>query len=73
MTPPLRFGIVHDFRCPAGGDITMPQVYRNFRADRIRRGPRDGTLLVYRASLHRRRLLFRFVPVAAALLPERLT
>ena len=27
MTPPLRFGIVHDFRCPAGSDITMSQVY----------------------------------------------
>ena len=23
----LRFGIVHDFRCPTGSDITMPQVY----------------------------------------------
>jgi alkanesulfonate monooxygenase SsuD/methylene tetrahydromethanopterin reductase-like flavin-dependent oxidoreductase (luciferase family) len=27
MTPPLRFGIVHDFRCPPGSDIPMPQVY----------------------------------------------
>ncbi|MDP7067553.1 MAG: hypothetical protein QF637_08030 [Acidimicrobiales bacterium] len=27
MTPPLRFGIVHDFRCPHGSEITMPQVY----------------------------------------------
>ena len=27
MTHPLRFGIVHDFRCPPGSDITMPQVY----------------------------------------------
>ena len=27
MPPPLRFGIVHDFRCPPGSDITMPQVY----------------------------------------------
>ena len=27
MTPPLRFGIVHDFRCPPGSGITMPQVY----------------------------------------------
>ena len=27
MTPPLRFGIVHDFRCPPGSEITMPQVY----------------------------------------------
>ena len=27
MTPPLRFGIVHDFRCPRGSDVTMPQVY----------------------------------------------
>ncbi len=27
MPPPLRFGIVHDFRCPPGCDLTMPQVY----------------------------------------------
>jgi len=27
MTPPLRFGIVHDFRCPLGSNVTMPQVY----------------------------------------------
>ncbi len=27
MAPPLRFGVVHDFRCPPGSDITMPQVY----------------------------------------------
>ncbi|MXY02173.1 MAG: LLM class flavin-dependent oxidoreductase [Acidimicrobiales bacterium] len=27
MTQSLRFGIVHDFRCPPGSDVTMPQVY----------------------------------------------
>ncbi len=27
MALPLRFGIVHDFRCPPGGEIPMPQVY----------------------------------------------
>jgi alkanesulfonate monooxygenase SsuD/methylene tetrahydromethanopterin reductase-like flavin-dependent oxidoreductase (luciferase family) len=27
MTLPLRFGIVHDFRCPPGTDIPMPRVY----------------------------------------------
>lgn len=27
MAPSLRFGIVHDFRCPPGCDIPMPQVY----------------------------------------------
>lgn len=27
MAPSLRFGIVHDFRCPPGSDVPMPQVY----------------------------------------------
>ena len=27
MAQTLRFGIVHDFRCPPGSDVTMPQVY----------------------------------------------
>ena len=27
MTQSLRFGVVHDFRCPPGSDVTMPQVY----------------------------------------------
>ena len=27
MAQALRFGIVHDFRCPPGSDVTMPQVY----------------------------------------------
>ena len=27
MAPSLRFGIVHDFRCPPGCGLTMPQVY----------------------------------------------
>lgn len=27
MSPPLRFGIVHDFRCPPGSDVPMPRVY----------------------------------------------
>ena len=27
MAPPLRFGIVHDFRCPPGSSVPMPQVY----------------------------------------------
>ncbi|WP_419914051.1 LLM class flavin-dependent oxidoreductase [Candidatus Poriferisodalis sp.] len=27
MAQSLRFGIVHDFRCPPGSDVTMPQVY----------------------------------------------
>ncbi len=27
MAPSLRFGIVHDFRCPPGCDVPMPQVY----------------------------------------------
>jgi alkanesulfonate monooxygenase SsuD/methylene tetrahydromethanopterin reductase-like flavin-dependent oxidoreductase (luciferase family) len=27
MSPPLRFGVVHDFRCPPGSDVPMPRVY----------------------------------------------
>ncbi len=27
MGLPLRFGIVHDFRCPPGSDVPMPRVY----------------------------------------------
>jgi alkanesulfonate monooxygenase SsuD/methylene tetrahydromethanopterin reductase-like flavin-dependent oxidoreductase (luciferase family) len=27
MTLPLRFGIVHDFRCPPGSELPMPRVY----------------------------------------------
>ncbi|MSX21135.1 MAG: LLM class flavin-dependent oxidoreductase [Actinobacteria bacterium] len=28
MTPPVRFGVVHDFRCPPGSAHTMQDVYR---------------------------------------------
>ncbi len=27
MALPLRFGIVHDFRCPLGSDVPLPRVY----------------------------------------------
>ena len=27
MGLPLRFGVVHDFRCPPGSDVPMPRVY----------------------------------------------
>lgn len=27
MALPLRFGIVHDFRCPPGSDVPLPRVY----------------------------------------------
>jgi alkanesulfonate monooxygenase SsuD/methylene tetrahydromethanopterin reductase-like flavin-dependent oxidoreductase (luciferase family) len=27
MALPLRFGVVHDFRCPPGSDVPMPRVY----------------------------------------------
>ena len=27
MTPPVRFGVAHDFRCPPGSDYTLQDVY----------------------------------------------
>ena len=27
MTPPVRFGVAHDFRCPPGSAYTMADVY----------------------------------------------
>ena len=57
MTPPVRFGVAHDFRCPPGSDYTLQDVYAQ-TIEQIARArparPRPG--LVQRAPLRRGRL-----------------
>ena len=67
MTPPLRFGIVHDFRCPAGSDITMPQVYAE-TFEQIELAEALGMELCWFTEHHfiDDGYLPNFVPVAAA-------
>ena len=67
MTPPLRFGIVHDFRCPKGSDITMPQVYAE-TFEQIELAEALGMELCWFTEHHfiDDGYLPNFVPVAAA-------
>jgi len=67
MTPALRFGIVHDFRCPPGSDITMPQVYAE-TFEQIEHAEQLGLELCWFTEHHfiEDGYLPNFVPVAAA-------
>ncbi len=67
MTPPLRFGIVHDFRCPPGSDVPMPQVYAE-TFDQIVLAEELGLELCWFTEHHfiADGYLPNFVPVAAA-------
>ena len=67
MTPPLRFGIVHDFRCPPASDITMPQVYAE-TFEQIELAESLGMQLCWFTEHHfiEDGYLPNFVPVAAA-------
>ena len=67
MTPPLRFGIVHDFRCPQGSEITMPQVYAE-TFEQIELADQLGLELCWFTEHHfiEDGYLPNFVPVAAA-------
>ena len=67
MTPPLRFGIVHDFRCPDGSEITMPQVYAE-TFEQIEHAEQLGLELCWFTEHHfiGDGYLPNFVPVAAA-------
>jgi alkanesulfonate monooxygenase SsuD/methylene tetrahydromethanopterin reductase-like flavin-dependent oxidoreductase (luciferase family) len=67
MTPPLRFGIVHDFRCPPGSEVPMPQVYAD-TFDQIVLAEQLGLELCWFTEHHfiADGYLPNFVPVAAA-------
>ena len=67
MAPPLRFGIVHDFRRPPGSDITMPQVYAE-TFEQIELAESLGYELCWFTEHHFMEdgYLPNFVPVAAA-------
>jgi alkanesulfonate monooxygenase SsuD/methylene tetrahydromethanopterin reductase-like flavin-dependent oxidoreductase (luciferase family) len=67
MTPSLRFGIVHDFRCPQGSEITMPQVYGE-TFEQIEHAEQLGLDLCWFTEHHfiPDGYLPNFVPVAAA-------
>ena len=67
MTPPLRFGIVHDFRCPNGTELTMPQVYAE-TFEQIEHAEQLGLELCWFTEHHfiEDGYLPNFVPVAAA-------
>lgn len=67
MTPSLRFGIVHDFRCPQESEITMPQVYGE-TFEQIEHAEQLGLDLCWFTEHHfiADGYLPNFVPVAAA-------
>jgi alkanesulfonate monooxygenase SsuD/methylene tetrahydromethanopterin reductase-like flavin-dependent oxidoreductase (luciferase family) len=67
MTPSLRFGIVHDFRCPQESEITMPQVYGE-TFEQIEHAEQLGLDLCWFTEHHfiPDGYLPNFVPVAAA-------
>ena len=67
MIPSLRFGIVHDFRCPQGSEITMPQVYGE-TFEQIEHAEQLGLDLCWFTEHHfiPDGYLPNFVPVAAA-------
>ena len=67
MALPLRFGIVHDFRCPPGSDVPMPQVYAE-TFDQIVLAEQLGLELCWFTEHHfiEDGYLPNFVPVAGA-------
>ena len=68
MTPAVRFGVAHDFRCPPGSRLHAAGRLRpDDRADRAARRARPRRGVVQRAPLRRGRLpARRFAPVAGA-------
>lgn len=67
MAPPLRFGVVHDFRCPPGSDVPMPRVYAE-TFDQVCLAEQLGLELCWFTEHHfiADGYLPNFVPVAAA-------
>ncbi|MFN0089399.1 MAG: LLM class flavin-dependent oxidoreductase [Acidimicrobiales bacterium] len=67
MAPPLRFGIVHDFRCPPGSAVPMPRVYAE-TFEQIELAEQWGLELCWFTEHHfvDDGYLPNFVPVAAA-------
>ena len=67
MTPPVRFGVAHDFRCPPGSPYTLQEVYTQ-TIDQIARLDELGLDLVWFSEHHfvDDGYLPSFVPVAGA-------
>ncbi|MPY96196.1 MAG: LLM class flavin-dependent oxidoreductase [Acidimicrobiia bacterium] len=67
MSLPLRFGVVHDFRCPPGSDVPMPRVYAE-TFEQIELAEQWGLELCWFTEHHfiDDGYLPNFVPVAAA-------
>jgi alkanesulfonate monooxygenase SsuD/methylene tetrahydromethanopterin reductase-like flavin-dependent oxidoreductase (luciferase family) len=67
MPPPLRFGVVHDFRCPPGSAFTLQDVYRQ-TIEQIVLLDRLGLDLAWFSEHHfvEDGYLPNFVPVAGA-------
>ena len=67
MALPLRFGIVHDFRCPPGSNVPMPRVYAE-TFDQIELAEQWGLELCWFTEHHfvDDGYLPNFVPVAGA-------
>lgn len=67
MALPLRFGIVHDFRCPPGSEIPMPEVYAE-TFEQVELAEQLGLELCWFTEHHfiADGYLPNFVPVAAA-------
>ncbi|MDH4145465.1 MAG: LLM class flavin-dependent oxidoreductase [Acidimicrobiia bacterium] len=67
MSLPLRFGIVHDFRCPPGSDVPMPRVYAE-TFEQIELADQLGLELCWFTEHHfiEDGYLPNFVPVAGA-------
>ena len=67
MTPPVRFGVAHDFRCPPGSDYTLADVYAQ-TIDQLRTLDRLGLDQVWFSEHHfvEDGYLPSFVPVAGA-------
>ncbi|MDH4077760.1 MAG: LLM class flavin-dependent oxidoreductase, partial [Acidimicrobiia bacterium] len=67
MALPLRFGIVHDFRCPPGSDVPMPRVYAE-TFEQIELAEQLGLELCWFTEHHfiEDGYLPNFVPVAGA-------
>ncbi len=67
MTPSVRFGVAHDFRCPPGSDYTLADVYAQ-TIDQLRTLDALGLDLVWFSEHHfvEDGYLPNFVPVAGA-------
>ena len=67
MTPPVRFGVAHDFRCPSGSDYTLADVYAQ-TIEQIARLDQVGLDLVWFSEHHfvEDGYLPSFAPVAGA-------